>query len=224
MRGMTEKEIPSFAKDFDLKVKGPTQAFVRRLADGAMRPSEKAEFARLQQLMRLEEDDLYQKDIAPQLGMTPIALRQWQKTDRYRLMRKFIEEQVHAPDDEEKSAAQRSSERRRYDAHAKDANDYYDVAFRRHAVGDAKKGIKPGDFVDLDRAERAAKQLAASQGWLEPLPAYVKPRELPAGVVQSTMAAIAATDRRELVVRVTKTTTTETTEMAARAEREEALV
>lgn len=222
MRGMTEREIPAFAKDFELRKKGPTQAFVRRLVDGALRPSEKAEFARVQQLMRLEEDALLQKDIAPQLGMTPVQLRNWQKTDRYRLMRKMIEEQVHAPDDEEKSAAQRASERRRYDAHAKDANDYFDVAFRRHAVSDPKKGIKAGDFVDLDRAERAANKLAASQGWTEPLPAYVKPRELPAGVVQSTMAAIAATDRRELVVRVTKTT--ETTEIAARAEREEALV
>jgi hypothetical protein len=177
--------------------------------DGSLLPQEREELERTERIMAGEEEGLVQARIAERLGMPAVQLHKFLATQKYRIYRKYLSEQLAVADDE-LSADRKRVERKRWDGHAKSALDYYDQAFRRAGAAMEIKGrkIQKGDFVDLDRAERAAELVAKAQGWTEPVAAHAKPRDLKVGVIQQRMEGIAAADRRETVVRVTVDGTT----------------
>jgi hypothetical protein len=170
--------------------------------DASLLPAEREELARAEQIMAAEEEGLGQEAIAERCGLPFEKFRAFLRTQKYRIYRKYLSEQLAVAEDD-LSADRKRSERRRWDKHAKNALDYYDQAFRRHTASLKIKGRPPiakGDFVDPDRAERAAQMVAKAQGWTEPVAAHAKPRDLKVGVIQQRMDGIAAADRRETVV------------------------
>lgn len=188
------------------------RGLARRLMDQTLRPPERADLERVEEIARLEAEGLTYKPIAEVLGWTAEKLYGWVQTEKYRLLRKYVADRELLQGDQH-AVDRRRAERRRWDSNGGKALDYFDQAFRRHTKDDVpEKGtklrFKKGDFVDLDRAERAAKLFAESAGWTEPLTASAKPRDLKVGVIQGAMRAIAAADRKETVVRVTVGDTT----------------
>jgi hypothetical protein len=210
-----EPTAPQLADDTDLglQARGTNRGLVRRLLDGTLRPPERADYERVQQIAALEEEGKKYPEIAEALNLDTQYLYRWVQTAKYRLFRRHVSERSAMSDDVTKRQRQ-DAERRRFDANAHKALDYFDQAFARHAKNNAKAGIRAGDFKDLDRAERAAKIVAGAQGWLEPIPTREKPRELSAGVIQAQLSAMRAADKKELVVRIE----TKTIEISAKSE------
>lgn len=201
-------------EDFEIALvpQSGNRGIARRLMDGTLRPPEREYLDRVEQIAALEAEGLTYPAIAEALGWETQKLAGWVRTDKYRLMRKYVADRELLQGDQH-AADRRRAERRRWDANGGKVLDYYDQALRRHLSDNKEKGYKKGDFVDMDRAERAAKLFAESAGWTEPIPASTKPRELKVGVIQQAMAAMQATDRKETVVRIT---TTETIEVGSR--------
>lgn len=203
---------------------GLTRALARRLVDGALRPQERDDLARVTQIATLEEEGQNYVQIAPQLGWSVEKLRQWVQSDKYRLLRRYVAERALITDDVQ-AQDRRKKDRQRFDSNTGRALDYFDQAFRRHETTklDQKTRavlVRAGDFRDLDRAERATKLIAAAQGWLEPIPTSTKPKDLSPGVIQAQMQAIRAADNKEMVVRVT-TASGETIEVGVRNQQAE---
>lgn len=201
-------------EDFEIALvpQSANRGIARRLMDGTLRPPEREYLDRVEQIAALEAEGLKYPAIAEAVGWDSQKLTGWIRTDKYRLMRKYVADRELLRGDQH-ATDRRRAERRRWDANGGKVLDYYDQALRRHLSDNAAKGHKKGDFVDMDRAERAAKLFAESAGWTEPIPASTKPRELKVGVIQQAMAAMQATDRKETVVRIT---TTETIEVGSR--------
>lgn len=197
---------------FALIPQSMNRGIARRIMDGTLRPPERTYLERVEQIAALEDEGLRGPAIAEALGLELLKLRSLMATEKYRLFRKYVADRAQLQTDGH-AQDRRRHERRRWDSNGGKALDYYDQAFRRHRKGDPKKGILKGDFVDLDRAERAAKLFAESAGWTEPVATTTKPKELKVGVIQQAMQAIGAADRRETVVRIT---TTETVEVGSR--------
>lgn len=202
-----EPEGPSLLADLDVvpKVRSTNRGLARRLMDGALRPPEREDLARVEEIRRLEEEGLKGTEIAQALHWSEQRFRGWCATDKYRLLRRYVAERQAITDDGQLDQRNRQ-ERRKWEGFGAKALRYFDQAFREHPRDDKKRGIRAGDYVDLDRAERAAKMIAGARGWLEPVAAASKAPTFAPSVIQATMDAIRATDRRELVVRVeTKT-------------------
>jgi hypothetical protein len=201
--------VESFA--LDLTSVSSTTGLARRLADGCPTAKDRAELAFAAEILGYEEQGLTRAKVIQKLG--PALENKYLgflRTKKFRVYRKFLAEQ-QATDGDQLAAEQRRIDRQRYDAHAQNALKYFDQAYRvtDEDVLDPKTRrvlIKKGEFVDLDRAERASLLVAKSQGWTEPLPSREKPKELKSDVIQQAMQAIAATDRRETVVRITERT------------------
>lgn len=199
----TDPQGPSILAEFAVvpKAGSTNRGLARRLMDGTLRPPEREDLARVEEIARLEEEGKQYREIAELLGWERDKLAAWVKTDKYRLLRRYVAERATLTDDASLTQ-RRAQERRKWDGYASKALDYFTQAFKQHPRDDEKKGIKAGAYVDLDRAERASRLIAGAQGWLDPLPQAAKPRTLTPGVIQAQMQAIRATDRRELVVRV----------------------
>lgn len=199
---------------FELNPQATNRGLARRLLDQTLRPPEREYLAHVETIAALEDEGLKYPAIAETLGWPNEKLQCFARTDKFRLFRKYVQDRAllqgdtHAQD-------RRRAERRRWDSNAPKALDYFDTAFRRHTKDDDHKfpKFKKGDWVDPDRAERAAQLVARSAGWTEPVVATAKPKDLKVGVIQQAMHAIAAADRRETVVRIT---TTETIEVGQR--------
>jgi hypothetical protein len=184
---------------------GTNRGMAKRLLAGTLRPPEKEALARVEEILKLEAEGLKFPAIAELIGWPVEKLRKWVGSNTYQILQKYVADRALCEDDQAVHDRRRQ-ERRRWDSNGAKALDYYDQAFRRHTSDDPeKKRWKQGDFVDLDRAERAAQLFARSAGWTEPIPGHAKPKELKVGVIQGQMQAIAAADRRETVVRVTTT-------------------
>ena len=201
----------TLADDFALSLEGQTKnrGLVRRLLDGTLRPSEREDLRKAEQIAALEEEGHQYPMIAHELGTSVEWLRRWTQTEKYRVLRTHLAQRALIVDDVQ-AFQRRQQERKRFDANGVKALDYYDQAFKRHGNDvREKRGEKMvlvhrrGDFVDLDRAERAANLFAKAAGWTEPIPNTAKPRTLAPGVIQQQMTAMIATDRKETVVRVT---------------------
>jgi hypothetical protein len=186
----------------------PSKSIAQRLADGCPTAKEREELELTAQITACEDAGLTRAKQATRLGMTKIKLEQFVQSEKYRVYRKFLAEQ-QATSEDDLSALRRQESRRRFDKHDQNALRYFDQAFKTADMDelDAKGRVirKKGDFLDLDRAERASLLVAKAQGWTEPLPTVTKPKELKGGVIQQAMQAIAAADRRETVVRITQT-------------------
>lgn len=182
----------------EISPKSANRGLVRRLLDNTLAPAEREKLGRVEDVMRLEHEGLKLPAIAAELGLTVDALRSWVRTEEYRIFRKYLTERTQLTDDVTLQD-RRKRRRRRWEGFGDRALDYYDFAFKRD---------KKGGYEDPDRAERAAKLVAQGEGWTEPAPAAVKPRDLKSGIIQAQMAAIAAADRKETVVRVTVGDTT----------------
>ena len=102
----------------------------------------------------------------------------------FRTIAQFLREQESAPDAHLLAARQRE-EHRRWDELSPDALDYFEAAFEQNVNG---------DYLDPDRAERAARLVAQSQGWTEPEPPVVRPVAIEVSVIEAQMRAIAASD------------------------------
>lgn len=202
-------------EDFELALtpQSGNRGLARRLMDGALRPPEQQYLQQVEQVVQLEAEGLKYPAIAEVLNLTGEQMQRFVRTQKYRLVRKYVTDRALLQTDQQ-AADRRRAERRRWDANGAKALDYYDQAFRRYVKDDdPPKGqpprFKKGDFCDLDRAERAAQLFARSAGWTEPVQAHAKPRDLKLGVIQQAMQGIAAADRKETVVRVTVTETIE---------------
>lgn len=200
--------MASSLEAFALEPQSQNRGLARRLMDQTLRPPEQEYLERVEAIAALETEGLKYAAIAETLGLPHDKLIGLMRTDKYRLCRKYVADRARLAGDHH-AQDRRRSERRRWDSNGGKALDYYDQAFRRHTMTDKKKGIAKGDFVDMDRAERAAQLFARSAGWTEPVPSHHKPKELKIGVIQQAMQAIRAADNRETVVRVTETTTIE---------------
>lgn len=198
---------PLEAHELSLTPQSANRGLARRLMDGTLRPPEQQYLDKVERIAAFEAEGKYVPEIAEVLGEDADKLRGWMRTEKYRLFRKFVADRALLRSDGE-AHDRRRAERRRWDSNGAKALDYYDQAFRRHPKDVKAKGIKKGDFVDLDRAERAAKLFAESAGWTEPVPTQQKPRDLKVGVIQQRMQGIAAADAKETVVRVTVGDTT----------------
>ena len=186
----------SFALDLDPK--SANRGLVRRLIDGALKPDERMLLDRVELILGLEHDGLKMPAIAKELGLTTDKLRAWTRTEQYRIFRKYLAERQVAVDDASEHDRRRRR-RREWERFGDDVLAYYRSALKRD---------RKGAFVDPDRAERAAKLYAQGEGWDQPSPVAAKPREMKAHLIQAQMAAIAAADRNETVVRVTVGDTT----------------
>lgn len=185
---------------------GKLHVLLKRLADGCLRPREQANLEKVAQIVKYEQEGKTQKQIAALLGMTKPMFDQYLRSQSFRIYRRYCMEARRNQGNAELDAnaqQRRQTMRRRFDLHDGDALDYFAYAFRRHTKIDVAKKIRVGDFIEPDRAERATKLVAGAQGWLEPIPAHAKPKDLTPGVVQAQMKAVRAADSREMVVRVT---------------------
>lgn len=194
-----------------LSEKSPNRGLARRLLDNTLRPQEAQDLQRVETIARLEEEGQKYPAISRELGWEVDRLRAWVQTDKYRVLRKFVQERAVVRDDSQ-AFARRSQARRRFEANDARALDYFDQAFKRHGK-DVKRPDgtvlhRRGEYIDLDRAERAAMAIAKAMGWTEPQTAQAKPKSVPIGVIQGQMQGMAAADRRETVVRVTVGDTT----------------
>jgi len=201
----------TLADDFTLNLdrKTANRGLARRLMDGTLRPHEREDLRKVEQIAQLEEEGQKYPMIAHELGKDVEWIRRWVQTEKYRVLRAHIAQRSLIVDDVQ-AFQRRQHERKRFDANGVKALDYFDQAFKRYGNdvreernGKMKLVHRRGDFVDLDRAERAANLFAKAAGWTEPIPNTAKPRTLPPGVIQGQMQAMLAADRRETVVRVT---------------------
>ena len=199
---------PLEAYELALTPQSGNRGLARRLMDGTLRPDERAYLEQVEAMAKLEAEGLKYPAIAEVTGLTHEKIMSMVRTEKYRLVRKYVADRELMQGDQQ-AQDRRRAERRRWDSNGGRALDYYDQAFRRHHKDIHAKGIKKGDFLDMDRAERAAKLFAESAGWTEPVAASTKPRDLKLGVIQAAMQGIAAADRKETVVRVTVTETIE---------------
>jgi hypothetical protein len=156
------------------------------------RPTERQALDRTIGVLHLREKGLSLRAIAIELHTTENALKAFTRRGVFRTMAKFLGAQESAPDARMQADRQRD-ERRRWNERTSDALAYFEAAFEKDVHG---------KYVDAGRAERAAKLVAESQGWTEPEAPAPKPQTLKLGVIQAAMAAIAASDRGETVVRV----------------------
>lgn len=193
-------------QSLELDVTSTNKGVARRLLDGRLRPPEQQYLASVEQIAQLEDEGLSFATIAEAIGWETHKIYSFVATEKYRVFRKYIADRALFTTDAQ-AGDRRRAERRRWDANGGRALDYYDAAFRRHTQDDdsPKPKYKRGDFMDLDRAERAAQLFARSAGWTDPVPTHVKPKDLKVGVIQQAMRAIAAADRKETVVRITET-------------------
>lgn len=171
---------------FENNVLPAYRGLARRLVDDTLRPDERRAFERTVGVLRLQERALSLRAIAVELHTTEDALKKFTGRGVFRTVAQFIREQAAAPDSRIQGTRQRE-QRRRWDEFAPDALDYFDAAFERDANG---------EYVDPNRAERAAFLVAKSQGWTEPPPPPVRRVELKAGIIQAQMLAIAECDAR----------------------------
>lgn len=205
-----------FALDLSRPARAQNRGLAQRLVDGTPTAAEAGELQRTEDILRLQDQGLTIPQMATDLSFDPIKLGHFLRTQKYRVYRKYLTER-DACTDEILVQQRRANERRRWDGFAGHALDWYQWAMRRHQrdVKHPKTGVvlhKKGDPIDADRYERAAKLIAESQGWTVPPTLAAKPRDVKPGVIQGVMAAVAAADRRETVVRVT----TQTIEVATR--------
>ncbi len=190
---------------FDLQtVQSTNRGLARRLMAGTLRPPEQIQFARVEEILKLERQGLKYPAIAEMIGMPVEKLRKWIGTTTYAIFQKYLGSR-QLLDDDQAGHDRRRANRRRWETNEAKALDYYDQAYARHTKDDKNGRYKQGDYIDMDRAERASHLVAKSAGWTEPLPGHAKPKELKVGVIQGQMQAIAAADRRETVVRITET-------------------
>lgn len=160
------------------------RGLARRLVDDTLRPNERKAFVRTLGVLRLRERGLSLGAIAVEIGTTEDALKKFTARGVFRTIAQFLRERTSLPDTSALGARPREG-RRRWDEFAPDALDYFDAAFEKDPTG---------EYVDLNRAERAAFLVAKSQGWTEPPPPRVRGVELKAGIIQAQMRAIAASD------------------------------
>lgn len=185
-------------------VASTNRGLARRLMTNTLRPPERQDLELVARIAQLEQEGLTFRPMAELLGMPFPKLVKYTGTEKYRLFREYLQQQAQHPD-ESAASEKRRAERWQWDAFGGNALDYYRQAYRRHTKDDPAKGIKAGDYVDKDRAERASQLYAKSAGWTEPVPGVAKPKELKVGVIQGQMLAIAAADRKETVVRIVTT-------------------
>lgn len=98
--------------------------------------------------------------IAVELDTTENTLKKFNARGVFRTIAQFLHEQEAGSDSLVQAQRQREK-RRRWDEFAPDALDYFDAAFEKDANG---------EYLDANRAERAAFLVAKSQGWIEPPP------------------------------------------------------
>lgn len=206
---MTQNLHDDFA--LTLADQSPIRGLARRLIDNTLRPLERQNLTFTETIAKLEDEGQKYPSIARELGWTTQKLRRWVQTDQYRVLRKFVQERSVIKSDHD-ALVRRQESRRRFDSNDTRALDYFDQAFKRFPkdVKNAQGVIqhRRGEYVDLDRAERAAIVVAKAMGWTEPVATTAKPKALPIGVIQGQMQGMAAADRRETVVRVTVGDTT----------------
>lgn len=196
----------------------PNSGLVRRLVDNCLRPQEQTDLDKSTLILRLEAQGKTSKQIAAELAISYRLLKMYCRTQKHRVYARYLSGSMRVADaHEHETDAQlrRGKMRRLYDANDQNALDYVAFAYRRHGRPDPKRGVKAGDFIDPDRAERMTKQVIASQGWAEPIPTHAKPKDLAPGVIQAQMRAMRAADNKEMVVRVT-TSAGETVEIGVR--------
>ena len=196
MRAAIEPEVVTSTLEeeygLSIKRKSPTRALATRLVDGTLRPAEQAQLDRTREIRARQQRGETTLQIAAALKMTPQNLRSYMAGQHFRVTMRYLAEQDAKPS-EVVAFDRRATERAEWNALAPRALEFY----RRAFAVDAK-----GNYVNADRAERAAKLLADGQGWTAPEPTAVRQQALKPGVIQAQMHAIAATDRGETVVRV----------------------
>lgn len=161
------------------------RGLARRLVDGVLRPDERKAFERTIGVLRLRERGLSLRAIAVELHTTEDALKKFTARGVFRTVAQYLREQTSTPDDPRMQSIRQREERRRWDEFAPDALDYLDAAFEKDANG---------EYVDPDRAERAAYRVAKSQGWMDPEPPPARRVEIKAGIIQEKMRAISESD------------------------------
>jgi hypothetical protein len=175
-----------------LHEKSPTHGLLRRLTDGTLRPKERDALARIQAVQAGEERGQSMAKIAEGLGIKLPNLRAFTQTDQYRAMTRYLAEQDRHPTPVA-AADRRATDRAEWNAMSPQALAFYRKAFREDEAG---------EYLDVDRAERAAKLIADGQGWTTPEPSAPKPPTIKIGVIQTQMSGIAAADRRETIIQV----------------------
>ncbi len=188
MRGMTTVRAKRRSAPVQTALEGVVlpayRGLARRLADGSLRQVEQAAFERAVAVLRLREQGLPLHAIAQELHTTENALKKFVARGVFRTIAQFLRERESATAEQRQRMTQRH-EREHWDDLATSALDYYAEAFRRR---------DDGEYVDGDRAERAAKLIAEGQGWTEPEPPPSRPVPLSAGIIQAQMRVIAVCD------------------------------
>lgn len=220
------------AETFQLGVAPCNQGWARRLADGTLRPMEREDLDLVRKIRAWDEEGCTRQQITVKLtelggyggkrtNWTHKKVQSFVTSERFRIMDRFLSERLQAKEGAVTEQEDRKEERRRWNRFGQHALAYYDSAFARHPTGTMRKvaGVEmnvEGQYIDADRAERAAKLVAEGQGWTVPEPVAAKPQTLKIGVIQAQMSAIAASDRKETVVRVTQENGETTVEVGSR--------
>jgi len=192
--------VTSLEADFGLRIhpKSSGSALARRLFDHTLRPTDQTRLVTIRRVLDAQAAGKIIPQIAADCGMSPQNLRNFMKTEHFRITAQFLHDQAQKPGTDGQRERQQS-ERAEWNALAPKSLDYYRDAFARDA---------DGAYVSVERAERAAGLVAKGQGWTEPEPPAPKPQTLKLGVIQAAMQAIAASDRGETVVRMALEVTT----------------
>ena len=191
----SKEKMTSLEDAFALRAPDPKSqnaGLARRLFDNALRPHERTRLIKIKRVKHLRESGKTGTQIAAELNMTRTNLRAFEKTEAFRVTMLFLLEQATRPG-HDASIERRLTERAEWNSLAAKSLDYYREAFARD---------ENGEYLSVERAERAAKLVAEGQGWTEPEPQAQKPQTIKLGVIQAAMAAIAATDRGDTVVRL----------------------
>lgn len=171
---------------------GNVKALERRLHNNELTDEDKAEVARVRQVMALRADGATVLECARKTGQTERRLQQFMKRSTYKLYVDYLLRLERADDERQVQDVVRGA-KQAFAQFAPDAIDFYKECFLRNPIEDQEdKGI----FKDPARAEWATERVSKGLGLTEPDVATRPTINIASPIIVGELTIIARDDAR----------------------------
>lgn len=169
---------------------GQVKALERRLANDQLTVEDKAELAKVRQVMALRKEGATVLECARKTGQTERRLSQFMRRSIYKLFEGYVHELERGDDDKQVGDVVRGA-KHAFVQFAPDAIDFYRECYKRNPIEDQEeKGI----FKDAARAEWATERVSKGLGLTEPDVATRPTINIGSAIIVGELSIIAGDD------------------------------